>query len=429
MARRAKEPDLAAEQKENQITEALERKRRQVDREIAEFKAEKEHDYRVFERKLRGRKKENDSQDGPQVQRKRARPKQKDAAAEVELLQTEEADDAQRELGLGDRSQKNTATKAEDPSATDRSKINQGRSPRSPTRSVESSHEQEKELQGVCSPSFPLVGDPPADHASRSQEHSHPTFLNSGDVSAAWLNSGTMLSSSAETVHPPMTSPPLPPARPLSSSVPPEKSLHHRTDSSRSDTCIASLRSSLRDPKQPRSPKRVLFSIDDTLVSPSTSPMAQRSKSATPPNPADTAKAVGSTEKFEVVRNQSPNGPTTSKSGSSPFDIVLPSASANSWTASLLTFGRVYDSDLSKAGPATSGADDFEHLENDDLFTFDEDMGRTSKNESQEADLEDECDEDVEMKGKKNDPPTASSPHAGSLPIEIKWPGRREGRG
>ena len=430
MARRVKEPDLTVEQREHQITEALEKKKRQLDREIAEFKAEKEHDYRVFERKLRGKSKEHDPHGLSRIQRKRGRSKQKDAVAGTDPLQQEETYDVQQDLANEKSSQQGPATETEDLSATTRSKTSPGGSAGPPDRLADSLH-REEDVRGVLTPSFiSLMGETSADQRRKSQEHLQPPFFDPGDLSVARHIASAMFSSSAETTHPPMKSPPLPPARPLSSSVPPEKPLHHRRDSSRSDASIASLRSSLRDPKQPRSPKRVLFSIDDTLVSPSTSPIAQRSKSVIPTVPADLVDANGGFEQFEVVRNQNGDYPTVNKSERTGFSIGSSNVPVNSWTASLLTFGRAADSVPSKATPSATGADDFEHLESDDLFTFDEDMGRTGKGKTQEAGLHDEYDENVEVDEKNsNDPLTASSPHAGSLPIEIKWPGRREGRG
>ena len=61
-----------------------------------------------------------------------------------------------------------------------------------------------------------------------------------------------------------------PQQRPLiSTSAPRPDALHIRRSSSRSDI---SLRSSMRGPKSPKSPKHVLFSIDNVVMSPSTSP-------------------------------------------------------------------------------------------------------------------------------------------------------------
>ena len=430
MARRAKEPDLRAEQKEHQITEALNRKRGQLDHEIAEFKAGKEHEYRDFERQLRGKSKENCVHDAPKSQVKRGRSKPKHTAAEAGPTQKEEAKYVQKESDDEKPGQTGPGSDVEDPIATIRSNSSPGGSLGPPDRLIETLHEREKEFQGLFTPSYlPLVGDTPADKGSRSKDHLQPPAFNSMDLSAARHNSGAILSSSAETVHPPMTSPPLPPTRPLSSSVPPEKPSHHRRNSSRSDTSIASLRSSLRDPKQPRSPKRVLFSIDDTLVSPSTSPIAQRSKSTTHTNPADSANTIGGFEKFEVVRNQNGNGPGDDRSQSNDLTFSSSSAPANGWMASFSTFGRPTESNISRLSPSAGGPDDFDHLESDDLFTFDEHLGRAGKNKPQETDLEDNYDEGEDVEDKGEDPFTTSSPHAGSLPIEIKWPGRRDGRG
>lgn len=431
MARRAKESDLGAEQRENRITAALDRKRRQLDQEIADFKAGKEHEYRVFERHLRGRSKENDVQDTPQSQRKRGRSKQKNAAAEAGSMQKDEANYALSESDDGNPGQKGPGAEAQDLIATVRSNSSPGGSLSPPDRPLEALHEREKCFQGLFTPSYlPFVGDSPADGGSRPKELLQPPSFTSEDLPAARHNSGAMLSSSAETVHPPMTSPPLRPVRPLSSSVPPEKPSHHRRDSSRSDTSIASLRSSLRDPKQPRSPKRVLFSIDDTLVSPSTSPIAQRSKSTTPTKPVDSVDAIGGFEKFEVVRNQNSNDLAVNKFQNNGAGFSSSSAPVNGWAAGFSTFGRAAELNLSKPSPAASRPHDFEHLGSDDLFTFDEDMGWAGKNKPQEIDREDEYDEDLEVNEKKSkDPLTASPSHAGSLPIEIKWPRRRDARG
>lgn len=431
MGRRAKELDLGAEHEEHQMTEVLDRKRRQIDQEIAEFKAEKEHEYRVFERQFGGKCKENGVQDALQSQHKRGRSKQKNAAAESGLMQKEEANYVQRESDDRKTCQKGPGSEAEDLKTTFRSNSSPGGSPTSPDRPTQVLHERETEFQGLFTPSYlPLVGDAPADEENRCKGLLQPPPFDSGHLSAARHNGSAMFSSSAETVHPPMTSPPLLPARPLSSSVPPEKPSHHRSDSSRSDSSIASLRSSLRDPRQPRSPKRVLFSIDDTLVSPSTSPIAQRSKSAMPTEPADPVDAISGFEKLKVMRNHNGNDLAFTRLPSNDVGLSSLSAPANGSVASSSMFGRAAESNISKPSPSAGGVDDFEYRESDDLFTFDEEMGWAGNKNHHETDPEDEYDEDVKVDDKKSDdPPTAGSPHAGSLPIEIKWPGRRESRG
>lgn len=68
--------------------------------------------------------------------------------------------------------------------------------------------------------------------------------------------------------------------------------------------------------------------------------------------------------------------------------------------------------------------DDFESVTyEDDLFTFDEDVRLRVPDDTEKGgnDFESE-DED----GGKAKAITSSSPHAGSLPIEIKWPVRRD---
>ena len=424
MARRAKDPSFGSEQKEHQITEALDRKRRQIDQEIAEFKSRKEHEYKDFERQLRSKSKESDGQNALQNQCKRGRYKQINAVAGAGSRQTEEATEAQKE---SDREPGQEDPRLEMENLGAKSIPGSSRDPPDqPTL-----YERGRLFQGLFTPGYlPSVGDTLADDGDRSRDLLINPPFNSGDRSAARLNNSAMLSLSAETVPPSMTSPPLPPARPLSSSVPPDKPSHHRRDSSRSDTSIASLRSSLRDPNQPRSPKRVLFSIDDTVVSPSASPIAQRSKSSTQIKATDSVDKVGGFEKFEVIRNQNGNGSAVNRSRSNNIHLSSSSVTPSAWAASLSTFGRATESGFSNPSPSASGADDFEHLGSDDLFTFDEHMGRAGRHKPQETDPEDEYDEDEEVQDKKSkDPLTASSPHAGSLPIEIKWPGRRDGRG
>lgn len=429
MARRRKEADLAAEHREHQITEALDRKRRLLDQEIAEFKAEKEHEYRVLENTLRRKDKENSAQDIPQNQRKRGPFEQKTAAAEASSTR---ADYTKRDLKDGKYGPMGLGLETEDLKATIRPSSSPKGSPKSPNQPTEALHEREKDFQGFFKSSYlPLVGDTPSNEGSTTENLLQPPSFSSRNLSKERHNNSAILSSSAESVHPPMISPPLPPYRPLSSSVPPEKPSHHRRDSPRSDNSIASLRSSLRDPKQPRSPKRVLFSIDDTLVSPSTSPIAQRLKSAMPKKPVDYLDTIGSFETFEVIKKQNDNGSAASRSQSNgvPFSSSAP---ANGWTASFSTLGAATEPNLLKPSSSANEADDFEHQDSDDLFTFDEDMGRADKNRPQETDHEKEYNEDVDVdrdEMENKDSITASSPHAGSLPIEIKWPGRRESRG
>ena len=80
--------------------------------------------------------------------------------------------------------------------------------------------------------------------------------------------------------------------------------------------------------------------------------------------------------------------------------------------------------------PTANKKDDFESpvpLDGDDLFAFDEELSSTIAPDrtteiKDELDFEDETD----ASSSKALEETGTSPHAGSLPIEIKWPGRRD---
>ena len=214
------------------------------------------------------------------------------------------------------------------------------------------------------------------------------------------------------------SSEPSPPIRRLSTSVPKQPS-HHRRSSSRSDISISSLRSSLRDPKQPRSPKRVLFSLDNGVVSPSTSPVAKRSQpcqNAAPVEIFSSPRALGSSGPAAIENNR--NKTSTSSS------LVSMESSVNGImdrrTNSSMPF--IKAPGIPDASPLIA-ADDFEKIDADDeLFAFDEDINNTDADADAEAQMKMADDVGSDEEEQDGQPLTASSPHAGSLPIEIKWP-------
>lgn len=422
--------------KEQPIIEVLEQRRRQLEREIADFKAEKEKEYRVFEKQLRGNSKEGSTQKKSKGENRQGRSKQEDAAT---VGNSRKKEQAYNRAGPNDTSPPQNDPIPQDTTAFGISKSSSGGSPGPPEQPVllghSRGHEREREFAGLFTPTYlPLLRGKTIDEEATSTDLSEPPFLESDDSFSRGTNKA-ILSSSAQDAHPPMVlSPPMPPTRPLSSSVPPEQSMHHRRDSSRSDASIASLRSSLRDSKQPRSPKRVLFSIDNTVVSPSTSPVARRSNKTTTVKPSASFNTSRSSEKFEVVRNQTSNsGCAANIPQGNGLGSSLSSATANGWAASLSPFRKLYEANETKKSLLSCG-DDFEPLyHDDDLFTFDEDLDLVEKKKARESSGDNEVeieDEEEEEEGKRmKDPLMTSSPHAGSLPIEIKWPGRREGRG
>ncbi|MCJ1465305.1 hypothetical protein MMC07_003922 [Pseudocyphellaria aurata] len=260
------------------------------------------------------------------------------------------------------------------------------RAPSSP-----SSHDREAEAQGLFY--IPLL-DSPRDSTS--------TLSSSADLPTSIIGS----SSSRPNAHG------------FSVSLPKEGSLALlRSSSSRSDTSIASLRSSLRDPKLPRSPKRVLFSIDNVVVAPSTSPIALRSSSAPQaqmkrvdniPKGLERLVMGKSKESYKVeggwdgrVCYTNPQN-TDAKPVSSKGKDASDAENANSW----------------------GGGDDSKRVgDDDDLFPFDEDMdlGATAHTKKKNSDVESD-DEDSGFKKAY----TFGSPNARSSPRDIDGPNLRK---
>lgn len=391
------------------IADMLKRKKKQTDREIADFKAEKERDYIAFEQRLRAGDREIGGQgairpslDARDIDKRREEP--------PDYGEQQESDMANEEFSRAP--EKEPATPS---------------NPDSFTPPIV--HEREVEFQGLFTPSYLPLLDSSPDNLRRASSKTPLTIsIKPNQLTTLARGSTLTLSSSATLPTSIISSSSSPPnARRISVSLPKEGSLNIRRSTSRSDTSIASLRSSLRDPKQPRSPKHVLFSIDNVVVSPSTSPVAQRSSSAPQ---AQTQRVdniskgldkiiIGkSKESYKVEgewddRVYSTNPQTT---------VAKPVSSKGKELAGGLSF-QAFD-----AMNATSlvGGDDFERVGyDDDLFSFDEDMdlgapGHTEKkNDDIESDDEDSVDKEVT---------TSSSPHAGSLPIEIKWPARPDPR-
>jgi len=224
-----------------------------------------------------------------------------------------------------------------------------------------------------------------------------------------------------------MTSPLTTPARPLSSSVPPEHALDQRRSSSRSDASIDGLRSSLRSSREPRSPKRVQFSIDDTVVSPSTSPIATRNDESVLRNPKDPTRGAKGFERFEVLKgprggNTSGNGVRGRDSGGSEGIATL--TTSNNADSPSGNNGQSFGSQPDTILASSAGAEEpFDILDNDeDVFEFDEDIEARGSRATKANDEEELIDDDVGEPEKGDGPSlSGSSPHAGSLPIEINW--------
>lgn len=409
--------------------EILKRKREELEQEIADFRNTKEDEYRALEWQLaRGVRDSTREAEGEEDSR---RPEEQDSLStreespHRELLESKELGDESvnettraQELG---NPVKETSEIAAGSSHYDHSRGWQEVQPGSLDKTQ--LHERELEFQGLFTPSFLPLLECKDKHRSVAAGRQTPTDNDlpsiSLDIGKKVLSSDarkTKLSLSSasfqDTHHSSSLSPP--PVRPMSASVP-RQPPHQRRSSSRSDTSIASLRSSLRDPKQPRSPKRVLFSIGDKLVSPSTSPLMQR---AIAESSIINASSSINRDEPESTRNQSNVWDMFPWTNKSAYGAPVRSAQAGFRNAQPQPFL----TGVSIRSPFLGG-DDFERIETeDDLFAFDEDL-TIGQSEGEEGDRE------VKITGSdenedSDEPLPAGSPHAGSLPIEIKWPSK-----
>ncbi|KAL9638508.1 MAG: hypothetical protein Q9164_001515 [Protoblastenia rupestris] len=419
------------------IVEALGAKRRQLDKEIEDFKAQKEREYNEYEQRLRKEELNEDrgelSQLGEEDEaessgHKKRAPSPKDRGTEDNYMNGNSIR----------RDSKNPRTARQAP--TDAF----GGSPGPPI--THERHEGKREKEGVFTPEFlPLIDSQSKGHVQKSQESPSPPRPSEGSSRPIISN----LSSSA-TDRPPS---PLPsflklsvPHAQLSSSAPPYEDashIHHRSDSAASNISVASLRSSMKDPRQQKSPKRVLFSLGDDVVSPSTSPIMARkpmiggivegrgrdfetvfewgkkgkgkkkTRRKERSSSADSERGRGRQSR-DAAEDGGVSGETGFLSLADGWTKTIPTSTSQSATPSLLT-------------AATS--ENFEKVEktgNDDLFAFDEDLDSAipkdpPSNSSTTGSMFDDDDDD-----RPRGSITGTSPHAGSLPIEIKWPGRRD---
>ena len=403
----------------SRLVEALDQKRKQLDLEIAEFKTRKDEEYRVFEKKLRGTGDEKDTRNEAERTGK--------SSQERGRLQTRGSSQSAGAQDNGWTSKLRDGFG--DDSVHDHSQsshiLNAPNGQKDPVvGSFLNEHEREKEFRGLFTPSYlPLLETTSQGQQRDSGEGVPSPLLMPQDSSTSSRNAAQGFSSSATLPTPSFNiSPPPPAARPLAASVPHRQELRERRDSS-----IASLRSSMRDPKTPRSPKRVLFSIDDVVVSPSTSPIAKRLNegiSSKTMRPFDMPTAFtrsssmrnGKYEGYHVMdwtRSLPINSGTFGSNSNSPFSI--PSGRPLGSTATSQPRQASNDS------PLTAG-EEFEHVNSEDeLFAFDEDLQMEDledEEENPEGDIRSDDEED------SKDAIPESSPHAGSLPIEIRWPVR-----
>ena len=416
--------------------EVLERKKRELESEVVAFKNRKEDEYRAFERQYMreacgsvGQSKDivgaSKQEQGDLFlgQHGVLHPQQGRGIAEAEDKAHQHIENS-RTFRRSHTGTQDTALRAGFEGSEGQKERQKG------SVSKAQLHERELEFQGLFTPSFlPLLDSKGNEiHASAGVDSSNgesPTPQSSSNSRALPSNNGATdanpeFSSSASILDTNYTSSLSPPhIRFLSASVPRE-STHQRRSSSKSNLSIASLRSSIRDPKQPRSPKRVLFSLGDKLVSPSTSPLIQRAngESRTPIPNSNTAL--------------SQTTPGNSRNSNSAWDIFPWSKQASDVTSVHGTPLPISDTTtpFEQPGRATdrsplTGGDDFESIDADEeLFAFDEDVAGRKLNFKGENNSSIHVESDEDEDEDSSEMILGSSPHAGSLPIEIKWPTR-----
>lgn len=413
-------------------TEVLEQKRKQLEQEITDFRIQKENEYRTFEWQLledtrdptahTARQREND---GPPVTTSSRKHLKHHGTFGIKAT-------GEMRQHTGDISDSLDETKdiaqvdAQKPLSTESNGL---RDPVTGSSSRTRFHEREQEFQGLFTPSYlPLLDS----KAKLELKSNGAGKLNQGSSTSISLGSredsrgsdgvqtnSTYSSASFPDSHfRPSLSPT--PAHILSASLP-RQPVHQRTSSSRSDTSLASLRSSLRDPNQPRSPKRVLFSIDNLVVSPSTSPLMKRTSEGSETRSSGLGRAsqpAGDSARADRRLDDSAWNVFPWNKARSDDKLSNGFMPRKPVTFSALASSRP----IINSFPSIDG-DDFERIDaDDDLFAFDEDIG-AEKHAYQEKEKPEGGLESDEEEANGGALPT-SSPHAGSLPIEIKWPSR-----
>ncbi|KAL9613301.1 MAG: hypothetical protein Q9167_002122, partial [Letrouitia subvulpina] len=381
---------------EAQLADALERRRKQIDREIADYISDKEKEYRKFEKRLRSEKRDAERQKILQCERELERAEMRRRGSRDQGISIQSNGRGQKSPIASTPTRANGVRFAEPTeipleSETGHSKARKGSRSSNHNLPIDGLpvHERELEFQGLFTPSYlPLL----SDKHQFSEDNPLKKSPTSSQLTA--LHQTDQRSSSAPAPSDPAPQTVDPPSTPtntslLSSSDPRAEAMSHRRSSSRSDASMSWLRSSLRGPKQTRSPKRVLFSIDNIVVSPSTSPLSQRraagQKSATGSSPSDQSMSQPSSENPadpSVIRSSwQADIPVHSNHKSLLSNVPITGLQPNG------NNGKPQNSTAHMAGIASpsagGGADDFEHVgDEDDLFVFDEDIRH--KGEGQE---------------------------------------------
>ena len=397
-------PPLPEPPRNHSIKEALSRKRNSLDQEIEQFKALKESEFKAYEEELKTQTEENQSTHTP--------PKENGTGPIVER--------GFKPNGIKSPSTTNESTK---PFGEQRSSVNntalsqqlshaeQDHTKSSILSSTEQGSEKgepKMELRSLFPSFLPLLENPSNQQITSPSTYSHRRSLS---ALSNFSSSLTTLPSTTCGGH-----------SPVQSSSAPRPSISMRRSSS--SPTGGSLRSSLRQPKSPeqgpRETKHVLFSIDNEVMSPSSSPVLRRGE----PGRKGKKKSIVATSARKGASLANPRSQEPSE------DDQIPNISiAQPRTASPAPHARSYQDLIEPtltSPPATLEAEDFGTESSDPLFDFEDEEAKdaVAPTEDDEGDLR------QKRRGKTRDREgdsegLAVSPHAGSLPIEIRWPVRR----
>ena len=398
------------------LEKQLARKRKALDHEIEKFMKLKDAEYRRFERELRnqcnGHAQERDEAATAGAARGRNATQSRQGAS------AQQASDLKKDI----QSPLSTATLPTVSRNTAETQRKSTPTPANDTTQLSSRKYEELELRALFTPSFlPLLEGPAnqsarghrrmlsTDTGLRARRMSLDTETESHKLSASLTNisSGAKLESASFDGQ----------TRPAFGD--------RRSSSSPTGTNLR--KSSMRQPaspdQTPKERKHVLFSIDNVVISPSSSPVSTRTKgvgdvqaSRKAPIPFSGLKDWPSQAQNNGHEPQPMNHSAAGSNGV-PVPVPMKAAPASPTTP----FSRSYKDLVEPTVMPPLKASDKEDLGivEDPLFSADES-------------LPPEVDEDWDMSSKEEDRSDedkkfniAASPGASSVPIEIKWPGRR----
>jgi hypothetical protein len=407
----------------------LARKRKALDKEIERFMAQKEAEFRKFEKELRG---------------------QVDAAAKEGSTIVEKGFSVGVPLG---QSNETAGSKAEAQSLRD---TNKGSAVQNSSGGQldssfkyttgynwhESKEDRELELRALFTPAFlPLL-----ESSSYNYDRAHRRSLSTDSRPPKEDKpDSTKLSSSLTSLGSPLKS---------NVNIQPRPGLADRRSSSSPTGTGRSLRkSSLRQPASPdhvpRERKHVLFSIDNVVISPSSSPVVTRTADIGDPSVhfADVEEAETGTfqarqneflafsgggqasithskaEKKSKARQRKEVDPLLMGGEKAAIPLPLHPISMPTTTSYSRSYKDLVEPTITTP-PEELAKEDFNLTTGDPLFDADETAPPLDEDEWDTSGKEEE-EEGEEKSGDEQETPIAASPRVGSIPIEIRWPNRR----